>query len=280
MVFFLQREESSNLSPAFGIWVGQWKCHVAKHGDGTPAPGDLARQSPAPLGNHPPREERSPATPAETVMLHFPSTPGPAPHPPSGSRRCKSWAKALGGKEGGGRRAGPPPRSRHFPGSPSLLRINVSLSRPPHPAAAETRRQTDPRLPAITPPCCADSPGRHDPASPCPERGPKCRDEALPQHPPPQKASGKDLLPQPQMEAAAPEGTCQGSGDSRVPRWCRRQPGRFGEERREDSPAESHQWYRHDPRWGLTPTSPPAPPARSVSTAPTPDRGGTPSRER
>lgn len=79
--------------------------------------------------------------------------------------------------------------------------------------------------------------------------------------------SGKDLLPQPQMEAAAPEGTCQRSGASQVLRWCCRQPGRFGEERREDSPAESHQWYRHDPRWGLTPTSLPAPPARSVFTS-------------
>lgn len=53
-VFFLQRDKSSNLSPAFGSWVGRWKRHVAKDGEETPAPGDLAQQSPAPLGNRPP----------------------------------------------------------------------------------------------------------------------------------------------------------------------------------------------------------------------------------
>lgn len=51
---FLQRDKSSNLFPAFGSWVGRWKRHVAKDGEETPAQGDLARQSPAPLGNHPP----------------------------------------------------------------------------------------------------------------------------------------------------------------------------------------------------------------------------------
>lgn len=192
----------------------------------------------------------------QTVMLHFPSAAGPAPHPPSGSRRCKSWAKALAGKEGGGRRAGPPPRSRHFPGSPSLLRINVSLSRPPHPATIQNRRQTHPRLPVTTPPRCAGAAGHHGPLSPCPERGPRCPST----HCPP-KMAGKGVLPQPSPRAPGTAECCAGAATSRDPAAS---PSQAGLGRREDS----HQRYRHGPQRGLTPTSP----AGSIPAAPTPSR--------
>lgn len=56
-LFFLQREESWNLSPAFGTgWDGEMPRGQTQ--GGPPAPADLAWQSPARLGNHPPEKRR------------------------------------------------------------------------------------------------------------------------------------------------------------------------------------------------------------------------------
>lgn len=111
--------ESSNLSPAFWDPGGTVETPRGQALGGDGSAGRCGRQRPAPLGNRPPREE----PPAAMVMLHFPSLPGPAPHPPSGSRRCKSRVKAPGGKGGRGRR-GP----AHTVFQPC---------RPPRPGAAE-----------------------------------------------------------------------------------------------------------------------------------------------
>lgn len=247
--FFLWRDESLNLSLHSGSgWDGgnaMWP---------STGRGRQRQESPAPLGNRPPREETPPAPLAETVMLHFPRAAGPAPHPLSGSRRCKSWAKALGGKEGGGRRAGPPPAHTIF--QAALPFCALTFPSHAHPAPLESQRQTDPRLPGITPPRCTDAPGHHGPRVPAQSGG-----TVLPQHPQPQKVVRKDLSPHRRLEAAVAKGTCQRSRVSRAPRWCCRQPGRphclprpgwFGE----DSPAESHQRY---PAWsapGLDPHLP------------------------
>lgn len=98
LFFFVFPVESSNLSPAFWDPGGtvETPCGQALGGDGSA--GRCGRRRPAPLGNSSPTSRAEAATP----RLHFPSRPGPAPHPPAGSRRCKSWAKAPGGKGGRG----------------------------------------------------------------------------------------------------------------------------------------------------------------------------------
>lgn len=110
--------------------------------------------------------------PAESVMLHFPSAPGPAaPHPPSGSRGCESWARALGGRGGGGATPALPPLPPH-PGQPFPSHT--------HHAPAQSQRQTGPRLLGVTPPHCADAPG---PAWPQQRQRPKGGDTSAPTTP-------------------------------------------------------------------------------------------------
>lgn len=79
------------LFPSFRIRVGPWKHSKAGHGGG----GGMAALGPdssaRPLPESAPPGAEAPA-----------GTRCSAPHPPSGSRRCKSQAKVLGGKEGRG----------------------------------------------------------------------------------------------------------------------------------------------------------------------------------
>ena len=75
----------------FSPWRAQWKHSKAGHGEG----GGMAALGPdssaRPLPESAPPGAEAPA-----------GTRCSAPHPPSGSRRCKSQAKVLGGKEGRG----------------------------------------------------------------------------------------------------------------------------------------------------------------------------------
>lgn len=130
--------------------------------------------------------------PAESVMLHFPSAPGPAPHPPSGSRGCESWARAPGEREEGkGGTASPPP-------------FRAALPSHTHHAPAPSRRQTGPGLPGVTPalPLLPVLQG--------PGRAGRQRQGHLCTH----QAKKRQKL---WMEAAVPQGMCQHSRDREVP---------------------------------------------------------------
>lgn len=132
--------------------------------------------------------------PAESVMLHFPSAPGPAPHPPSGSRGCESWARAPGGRGG----------NTSPPSSPTTFRAALPLSHPPRPSPKpETNRSRAPENNSATLPMLTVLHGHSR------GRDPKA---GAPRHP--------KKMQKPRMEAALPQGRCQHSRDRKVSHWC------------------------------------------------------------
>lgn len=157
-------------------WVGRG--NATRPNAGTAA--STGRFGPAGLG---PSRKSSPGgatPPAESVMLHFPSAPGPAPHPPSGSRGCESWERALGGKGGGGNTAA----------APTAFRAALPLSHPPRPSPEPETNGSGAPGPAGT-----QRQGRLG------TQHPKKRQKA-------------------QMEAAEPQGRCQHSRKRKMPQGC------------------------------------------------------------